>query len=226
MRHGPDIAALAALMGDPSRATILTALMNGQALTATELAREVGVAPQTASGHLAQLLDGGLVAVERQGRHRYYRLADAAVAHAVETLLALGEEMGRKRVRTGPKDAAMRDARVCYDHLAGARGVALFERMSNAKLVALDGPALALTPDGRVATTAFGLDLARVESSHRPLCRTCLDWSERKPHLAGALGAAILDRLFALDWASREPGGRTVRFKPAGEAAFAGLFTP
>ncbi|MDX2205648.1 MAG: helix-turn-helix transcriptional regulator [Hyphomicrobiaceae bacterium] len=224
MRDGPSISSVGALMGDPARANMLAALMGGEALTAGELALEAGVTPATASGHLARLLDGGLVCVEKQGRHRYFRLAGPEVGAAVEALMELAERGGRTRARPGPKDPEMRLARVCYDHLAGARGVELFQRLTRARLVALEDGAVSMTRLGEARIAEFGLDVDRLKAARRPVCRTCLDWSERRMHLAGGLGAGLLDRLFQLRWAYRVKGSRAVRFTPKGEAGFRGLF--
>ncbi len=223
MKNGPDIALVASLLGDPARANMLSSLMSGSARTAGELSREAGVTAQTASGHLARLLDGGLLTVAQQGRHRYYRLASADVAGALEALMDLAAQSGT-RTRPGPKDPEMRLARVCYDHLAGTRGVELFTRMSACKIIELDGGGIVVTADGRTRLEAFGIDMAGLLEAKRPLCRTCLDWSERRPHLAGSLGAGLLTRIFALRWAHRVDGHRTVRFSASGEREFARLF--
>jgi DNA-binding transcriptional ArsR family regulator len=224
MKHGPNIATISALVGDPARANILTVLIGGQALTANELAIEAGVAAPTASGHLARLLDGGLLAVERQGRHRYYRLAGPDVAAALEALMTLAIVADGPRTRPGPKDPAMRRARVCYDHLAGEQGVALFGRLCDREAITLSGGDIAVTPSGEQRLAAFGVDVASLRRAKRPLCRSCLDWSERTPHLAGALGAALLDRIFAAGWARRLPNSRIVAFTAKGEAEFGRLF--
>jgi DNA-binding transcriptional ArsR family regulator len=221
MRHGPDFAVVAALAGDPARANMLTALMGGQALTANELAIEAGVTPPTASGHLARLLDGGLVEVTKQGRHRYYRVASPEVAVALESLMALASQTVGTRVRPGPKDPAMRLARVCYDHLAGEQGTALFARLCDAGSIELSGGEIAVTPRGEAQFSAMGIDMAALKRAQRPICRACLDWSQRTPHLAGSLGAALLQQIFAASWAQRVPGTRVVKFSPRGEQAFA-----
>jgi len=225
MKEGPNIFRVAALIGDPARGNMLTRLMNGQALTAGELAREAGVGPATASGHLAQLLDGGLLAMEKQGRHRYYRLACAEVATAIEALMDVAEHAGERRVRPGPRDAEMRQARVCYDHLAGERGVELFARLTAGKLITLDDGMVAISARGEQSFEAFGIDIKALKAARRPACRICLDWSERRSHLAGGLGAALLDRLFELRWAYRVEGTRVVRFTPLGQGGFKRLFT-
>jgi DNA-binding transcriptional ArsR family regulator len=224
MRDGPEIALTASLMGDPVRATMLSLLMSGQALTAGELARETGVAPPTASGHLGLLLDGGLVAVEKQGRHRYFRLAGPDVAIGIEAMMELSENAGRRRFRPGPKDPEMRHARVCYDHLAGECGVDLFERLTRQQIVALEPGGLAVTSSGERRLAEFGVDLAALRRPRRPVCRACLDWSERRSHLAGTLGARLLDRIFELGWARRISGARALRFTARGEREFAALF--
>lgn len=219
-----DMATIAALIGDPARANMLTALMGGQALTATELAQEAGVTPQTASSHLAKLENGGLLAPEKQGRHRYFRLANAEVAHALEAVVGLADQAGHRRVRTGPKDPAMRRARVCYDHLAGELAVAMFDHLTRRKLVDYDGADLALTRKGRLFCEGFGVDVDAVAASRRPMCRTCLDWSVRRSHLAGALGAALLARLYDLKWAQRDKSSRAVIFTRKGEETFKETF--
>lgn len=226
MKEGPNIALLGSLIGDPARANILTSLMSGQALTAGELSQEAGVTPQTTNSHLAQLVSGGLLIVEKQGRHRYFRLAGADVATAVEALMDLADQAGRRRVRPGPKDPDMRRARVCYDHLAGERGVELFARLSSQGLIALDGAGVAVTPLGDARLGEFGIDLDALRQAKRPVCRTCLDWSERRSHLAGALGARLLERFFELRWAQRVPNSRIVRFTPFGDKEFAKLLVP
>ncbi|MEL6316769.1 MAG: winged helix-turn-helix domain-containing protein, partial [Pseudomonadota bacterium] len=192
MKDGPDIARLAALIGDPARANMLTALMSGQALTGRELAEAAGVTPQTASGHLAQLEAAGLVARRRQGRHRYAALAGPEVGAALEALMGLAAAAGHSRARPGPKDPALRAARICYDHLAGEMGVRLYDGLLAQGALAEDGGgAPSLTPEGAARMRAFGVDPAPLARARRPLCRACLDWSSRRNHLAGALGAAL-----------------------------------
>lgn len=219
---GPALAEVAALMGDVGRATMLLALMDGRALTAGELARHAGVAPQTASGHLARLVDLAFVAVERQGRHRYHRLASPEVAGAVETLMALAGASPMRHRPAGPRDEALRAARTCYDHLAGRLGVALADRLqARGDLILSDGACL-VTDAGRSSLCAFGLDLEA--GGPRPLCRTCLDWSERRPHIAGRLGAALLDRTLGLGWIRRQSDSRAVTVTEAGRRGFASTF--
>ena len=224
MKSGPDIAAIAALLGDPGRANMLTALMTGQALTAGELAREAGVTAQTASSHLAKLQTGGLITIRKQGRHNYFALSGPDVAQTIEALMGLAERTGHTRTRTGPAEPALREARVCYDHLAGETGVALLENLVARGLIAEDDTALTLTEKGQAFMQALGLDLAKLTRSRRPLCKGCLDWSVRRSHLAGALGAALLERFYGLGWASREAGTRLVSFTPKGLIALNEIF--
>ena len=220
MKEGPDIALIGALIGDPARANMLTLLMSGRAHTASELAAEAGVAAQTASGHLAKLRDAGLLALRQQGRHRYFTLADDDVAHVLEAIMGLAARRGHGRARTGPRDPAMRKARVCYDHLAGDLGVQLHDSLTRRHMLAHDD----MTPGGAAFLTAFGIDVPALATGRRPLCRSCLDWSERRTHLAGAIGAACLERIYALGWARRLEGSRAVIFTPKGAAAFSEMF--
>ncbi|WP_262298733.1 ArsR/SmtB family transcription factor [Microvirga sesbaniae] len=222
MKEGPVIASVAALLGDPARANILTALMDGRALTVSELAQAAGVTLQTASGHLAKLDAANLLVAEKQGRHRYFRLSGPDVAQVLEALMGLAQRTGATRVRTGPKDAALRSARICYDHLAGERGVALLNGAQWQGLIA-GGQDLALTDKGRAVFTEFGIDLTRLEKGRRPVCRACLDWSERHSHLGGALGAAILDRLIEKQWVRRD-AGRVLTFTCQGAEGFDATF--
>ncbi|WP_027132651.1 ArsR/SmtB family transcription factor [Geminicoccus roseus] len=226
MRAGPDIARVAALLGDPARANMLTALLDGGTLTAGELARQAGVTAQTASSHLARLQDGGLVASRRQGRHHYFSLSDHDVGAILESLMGLADRIGHQRARPGPKDPALRQARVCYDHLAGTMAVAMLDSMLAQRLVHSPGDDLVLTDQGSAFIGRLGIDLPFLARSRRPLCRTCLDWSVRRPHLAGGLGAALLTRFSELGWASRQAGSRVVTFTPLGQEAFARLFPP
>src|ERR1700712_4932166 len=186
MKAGPDIALVASLVGDPARSNMLTALMSGRALTASELAQEAGVTPQTASSHLAKLEAGGLIEPEKQGRHRYYRLTGPDVAGVLEGLAGLAERAGHTRVRTGPKEPALRRARICYDHLAGDLGVQMLDSMKKQKLVRQDKQTIALTPEGeRFLARSLQISADKLAPPRRPLCKACLDWSERRHHLAG-----------------------------------------
>ena len=225
MKDGPNIAAIAAMVGDPARANMLTALLNGAALTATELALEAGVTKQTASSHLSKLVDAGLVAVEAQGRHRYYRLADADVARLLETLMGVAARAKALRARPGPKEPALRRARICYDHLAGELGVELFDAFIRNKWMQ-PGPenTYTLTKLGRIKVQTFGVEIDDIEKGARPLCRSCLDWSVRRHHLAGALGAAILDVVFDRAWVTQKRGSRVLEFTRFGEASLRRVF--
>ncbi len=227
MKAGPDIAMIAALVGDPARSNMLTALMTGRALTASELAHQAGVTPQTASSHLSKLEAGGLVEQEKQGRHRYFRLSDPDVAAVLEGLEGLAARAGHMRVRTGPKDPALRHARVCYDHLAGDLGVQMLDSMKRQRWLRQRKQDIELTAEGeRFLTDTLQISADALAHPRRPLCRACLDWSERRHHLAGTLGAAILTRFTELKWATRDaaPGSRVVNFTRHGEKRFAALF--
>jgi DNA-binding transcriptional ArsR family regulator len=218
MRDGPNIANIAALIGDHARAEVLSVLMSGMALTATELADAAGVTRQTISTHLAKLREAGLLAVEAQGRHRYFRIADADVAHLLESMMGIAFGTGAVRVRSSPREPALRKARICYDHLAGELGVLVYEGLARRGAFALDAGGVALTPAGQALVAKLGID-PLPSATRRPLCRTCLDWSERRHHLAGALGTALLDRFQQLGWARRVPDSRVLAFSADGEAA-------
>lgn len=220
MKAGTDLAQIGSLVGDPARANMLAALMGGTALTASELALEAGVTPPTASAHLSRLAEGGLVSVARQGRHRYFALADPRVAHMLETIMGVAAERGPKRVLPGPRDKAMREARVCYDHLAGETGVAMLDSFVERALIRVDGEGAELSAEGRSYFTGLGIDLDTMRRGRRPVCRTCLDWSVRRAHLAGGLGAAMLQHILAQGWARREKDSRIVRFTPMGRREF------
>jgi len=224
MPEGPDIARIGALLGDPTRINILAALMGGQALTAGELAREANVTPQTASSHLARLADGALIRPRRQGRCVYYALAGHEVAEVIEALDGLDIAAGLRRTRPGPRDAAMRRARVCYDHLAGELGVAMLDGLVATGAIEDRGGALSLTEAGAAFVAQFGVAPEALQHGRRPVCKACLDWSERRSHLAGALGKALLERIYALGWARRVEGGRVVAFTAPGLAAFEQAF--
>lgn len=216
MKDGPDIARVASLIGDPARANILAALMDGRALTATELSMAAGVGKSTTSIHLGKLEQGGLVQPSKQGRHRYYALADPDVAAVLETLMGLAQKTGATRVRTGPRDADLRFARVCYDHLAGETSVALYDALITRGVMAVDQQDVSLTSAGAEFLSNFGLDIEALNHGRRRMCRGCLDWSMRRNHLAGAVGAALFSRFENLGWARRESHSRVVRFSTEG----------
>jgi DNA-binding transcriptional ArsR family regulator len=219
-------AEVASLAGDSTRASMLHALMDGRALTASELAAVAGVTPQTASSHLARMAAADLVHVEKQGRHRYHRLATPAVAQMVESIMqvASGLEARRPPVMTGPRDAALRAARTCYDHLAGQLGVAVTDALLAAGHIALTSDAGFVTDSGVVLFEGLGIEVAALRTgsgrSARVLCRPCLDWSERRPHLAGAVGAAMCARGFEENWIRRMKSSRAVAVTPKGWRIF------
>ncbi len=224
MKEGPDIARIGTLIGDPARANILTALMGGQALTATELSQAAGVTLQTTSAHLSKLEDGGLVSQRKQGRHRYYALSDVATGRLLEQIMGFAASRGHLRHRPGPKDPALRKARVCYDHLAGDYGVRMLDSLVSRGVIASDGESLTITQDGRDMLEQSGIEIALAASGRRPLCKSCLDWSERRSHMAGTLGKALLSHLLKNGWARRAAGSRAVIFTPDGERKFLSLF--
>lgn len=222
MREGPDIARIASLVGDPARANMLSALMGGTALTASELALEAGVSLPTASSHLSKLMEGGLLTLASQGRHRYYGLAGPQVAGMIEAITGVAAAVGPQRVRPGPRDAAMRVARVCYDHLAGEQAVAMLDRLVARQVLLRNDEEIRLGPSAASLFAAIGIDVEG--NARRPVCRACLDWSVRRSHLAGTLGAAILAKILAEKWARREKDSRAVIFSPTGKQAFEKTF--
>jgi DNA-binding transcriptional ArsR family regulator len=224
-------AEVAALAGDPARVGMLHALMDGRALTASELAKAAGVAPQTASGHLARMTAAGVVCVEKQGRHRYHRLATPSVARMLESIMHVAAELEApgKPLSVGPRDLALRKARTCYDHFAGQLGVALADAMIEQGYVELTSDAGMLTDAGLDFLRRTGIDTApllkrRTQRSGRVLCRPCLDWSERRMHIAGLLGATICSHSFDTGWTRRSPGSRAVVITPQGERIFRETF--
>ena len=231
MQGDVDVATVAALMGEPARATVLLALTSGRAMAATTLATEAGVAPSTLSGHLGRLVDGGLITVETSGRHRYYRLASPEIAEALEALARVAPTQPVRSLRQATHAEAIRRARTCYDHLAGRLGVELCDALVSGGLLQVDGsdngrddPVLGagrakrfvLTSSGRETLTR--LDVPLDPPTRRPLIRYCVDWSEQRPHLSGWLGAALLARFLDLGWVSRAER-RVVRVNPAGRSA-------
>ena len=224
MKEGPDIAQIGSLIGDPARANMLTALMGGKALTATELAAAGGITLQTASTHLAKLEAGGLLAQRKQGRHRYFTLADDGVGKLLESIMGFAAGRGHLRHRPGPKEPALRKARICYDHLAGDYGVRMLDSLIASGAIDAIGDGLAVTEKGEDRFKCIGIDLHGLKSSRRPLCRSCLDWSERRAHLAGSLGKALLSSFFDRGWARRTAESRSVIFSPEGERQFLQLF--
>lgn len=219
-----NIGFIAALISEPSRAAILMALLDGGALPASELAYHARIAPQTASLHLARLVAGELLAVERRGRHRYYRLAGSEIGRALETLLTLAPQTPWQRRRLAEPDTPIRVARTCYDHLAGRLGVSLTQALVKQKVIIPEDLQYRVTKNGEAWFAEFGIDLDLARLSRRIFANQCLDWTERQPHLAGALGAAILNRLFEQKWIVRVKGDRSVRIAPRGKEMFLQTF--
>jgi DNA-binding transcriptional ArsR family regulator len=229
-----DVAQVAGLMAEPARAKVLMALADGRALPASLLATEAGVSPQTVSAHLRKLLEGGLVTVEQSGRHRYYGLSGPEVAAAVEALARIAKPQPIRSLRQSTRAAALREARTCYDHLAGRLGVALLEGLVRRNALTRtdggrgterrpsdplaqqlpDGP-YALGPNATEVLTELGVDIAS-QPSRRPLLRFCVDWSEQRHHLSGQLGAAITEALLNRNWLHRRPHQRAVHLSDAG----------
>lgn len=220
----PNITRIAALIGDNARAEVLSALMANRARTATELADIAGVTRQTISSHLAKLVDAGLIAVAKQGRHRYFRLAGPDVARHLESLMGLASRTGPVYPGTGPRDPSLRKARVCYDHLAGELSVLAYEGLVRMNVIQQAAGGLILTAGGRDWFRRIGIDARSIAMQKRTVCRACLDWSERRDHLAGALGAKLFLRVQELGWAEMAADSRVVTFSPAGEQAFCALF--
>jgi len=221
-----QIARIASLIGEPARTAMLIELMDGRALTANELARAARVSAQTASRHLAQLVDAGLLRVKPVGRHRYHTLASTDVAHLLERIMQVASTNmvpARMRVVVGPKDAALRTARTCYDHLAGRLGVAITNRLATAGAIVIDGDAGYLTNKGIAELAEIGIAspdaVTSKGPSFRPQCRPCLDWSERKFHVAGKLGALICAHCLEQRWVLRRQGTRALEITPKGQAA-------
>ncbi|HLH21238.1 MAG TPA: winged helix-turn-helix domain-containing protein [Chloroflexota bacterium] len=214
------IATTAGLIGERTRAAMLAELLGGHALTSTELAVRAHITPPTASVHLAKLVEGGLLAVEVQGRHRYYRLAGVEVARVLEELGGLSASPERAVPPCHSLPEGLRFARTCYDHLAGKLAVAIRDALLEREIVQEAGIEHLATERGGAWLTAFGVDVAAARRARRSFARRCLDWTERRPHLAGALGAALLDRLVERGWLVRQPGERTVLLTRAGAAGF------
>src|SRR5277367_1346476 len=204
MNEGPNIARIAALLGETARADALTALMTGRALTATELTAVAGVTKQTMSAHLSKLLDAALIEVDQQGRHRYFRLANEDVARLLESLMGVAFRTGAVRLVSSPREPALRKARVCYDHLAGELGVSAYESLLQQGVLDSNKDALRLTDFGAEWFARIGVDTRAVARQRRTFCRSCMDWSERRHHLAGSLGAAMLSRFCDFGWLKRD----------------------
>jgi DNA-binding transcriptional ArsR family regulator len=213
-----DIAVPASLLGEPARAAVVLALTEVEALPASELARRAKVSNATASAHLARLVAGGLLGVERRGRQRHYRLARPEVARAVEALATISPSPAARSLGEATVGERLREARTCYDHLAGRLGVALYDALRSGRLIRASSGTHGVTPKGRKAFLELGIDVGQLERSRRPSVRACLDWSERRPHLAGGLGAALTERMIQLNWFRRLPTSRAVRLTSTGHA--------
>ncbi|MCU0828332.1 MAG: winged helix-turn-helix domain-containing protein [Tabrizicola sp.] len=224
MTGSPNIARLAAPLADPARARMVMLLMDGRAWTVTELGQATGLTKASASEHAARLLDAGLLTAKRQGRHKYLRLASPAVAHLIETMMALAAPDQPQSL--GPRDPALREARLCYNHLAGALGVQLYASLSTRGFLAHTPGGLGLTARGHAFCQSFGLTEADLAPARAPLCRDCLDWSERQSHLGGRLGRLLLARMESQDWLRRRDGSRALTVTPVGRAAIAQVFPP
>lgn len=210
-----DLAGIAELM-TTHRATLLLALLGGRALSASELAARAQISPSLASSHLAKLLDGGLVAVEQHGRQRHYRLADPQVAEVIEAMLTLAPQRRASSLRESTRGKQISHARTCYDHLAGTLGVALTDALCHQQVIRAADGRYELTGLGEERLLEFGVDVAQLRRHRRALARPCLDWTERRPHLAGALGAAIAQRMLDLQWVKRLPHTRALRVTETG----------
>ncbi len=216
-----EVAAAASLLSDVARASIVSVLLDGRARTAGELAAAAGVTPQTASSHLAKLIGGGLVSVVPQGRYRYHRLASPDVAHALEALSMLVASPARKQRTPGPKDASLRNGRTCYDHFAGRLGVAITDALVAKRVIIEERQSFRVAEEGEGRLACLGVVVPEPRRSGRPTCRWCLDWSERRPHLAGVVGARLTSRSLETGWVKRLKGSRAVQVTPAGEQVFA-----
>ncbi|MGE8203609.1 ArsR/SmtB family transcription factor [Heyndrickxia sp. NPDC080065] len=224
MSINPNIAEVVSLLGETSRASILTSLMDGRFHTASELAFMAGITPQTASFHLSKLVEGHLVNVEKHGRHRYYQLANEEVARILESLLTISPPPEVRSFKQSSQVKLIREARTCYDHLAGKLGVNLTESMVDAGYLKKEEKEFEVTPKGEQFFTDFGINLDELKRKRRSFSHACLDWSERHHHLAGALGHELLSHLFDLGWIVRVPSIRAVKVTDKGKVGFKQVF--
>ena len=218
MLHEPDFASIASLIGEPSRASILNALLSGEALPASELAYRAHVTPQTASSHLAKLLDANLIKVTAMGRHRYYSLKDHDVARILETLQLIAPPLKPQTVRPTKISPELCHARTCYDHLAGKLGVSFTHALIEQDYLLADEQHYVLTPKGIAWLEAWEIDIEPLKKKRRKFAYACLDWSERRFHIAGSLGAVITDLFFEKTWVKRLPHTRALTITPLGKA--------
>lgn len=224
MSINPNMAEIASLLGETSRATMLASMMDGRFHTASELAYMAAIKPQTASFHLAKLVEGKLVKVEKQGRHRYFQLADEEIAHLLESFLAISPPPEVRSLKQSSQMKLLQGARTCYDHLAGKLGVQLTESLVNAGYLQLGEKEFLITSKGAHFFTDFGLDLDDLKRKRRSFSHACLDWSERRYHLAGSLGQGILTHLLSLGWVTRVPSIRAIKVTEKGRAGFKEVF--
>ncbi|URJ47345.1 winged helix-turn-helix domain-containing protein [Paenibacillus polymyxa] len=220
-----NIAMIASLVSEPSRAAILTALLDGRFHTASELAHMAGIKPQTASFHLAKMTEAQVVTVEKQGRHRYFGIQGLEVAQVMESLLSIAPPVPIKSFKHASENEALRLARTCYDHVAGQLGVQLMSSFIQKGILSEDQDGLHITEQGETFFTDFQIDLKKTRQKRRSFSHKCLDWSERRHHLAGALGSALLDRLFELNWIERLPTTRAIRVTADGKRGFKEIFS-
>ena len=199
---------------------MLTALMSGKALTATELSLEASITPQTASSHLSTLLEGDLLAVRKQGRHKYFQLKNVQVAELIEQMLNIGALISNAKTSTGPRNERLRKTRICYDHLAGELGVKLFDALVSKGRLTENSTELILTEAGLKFFSEIGVDFRSFKTHRRPICKSCLDWSERRSHLAGSLGKWVLNETMNRKWAYQDLDSRVIQFTPQGLRAF------
>ncbi|MDN4080392.1 winged helix-turn-helix domain-containing protein [Paenibacillus polymyxa] len=220
-----NVAMIASLVSEPSRAAILTALLDGRFHTASELAHMAGIKPQTASFHLAKMTEAQVITVEKQGRHRYYGIQDPEVAKVMESLLSIAPPVPIKSFKQASENEAIRLARTCYDHVAGHLGVQIMSFFMQKGILSEDQDGLHITQQGEIFFADFQINLKNTRQKRRSFSHKCLDWSERRHHLAGALGSALLDRLFELHWVEHLPTTRAIRITAEGKRGFKEVFS-
>lgn len=224
MNASSNIAQVASLVSDASRAAILTVLLDGRYHPASELAYMAKIKPQTASFHLSKMVAANLVTVEQQGRHRYYGIQNQEVAQIMETLLSIAPPVKIRSLNQAAENEALRQARTCYDHLAGKLGIQLTNSLLSAGVISEVGDQYTVTEKGEDFFKVFQVDLSRVKRKRRSFTHRCLDWSERRHHLAGALGHALLERLLELHWIQRVPSTRAIKITPEGKKGLQEIF--
>lgn len=222
--HPQHVATAASLLSDSSRSIMLTYMLDGRFHTSGELARAAGITPQTASFHLKKLEEAGFLDQTKQGRHRYYGLKDPAIAQVIESLLSISPPNHVSSFKQAAEDQAIRYARTCYDHLAGSLGIQVAKALMDSDYVNQVHDQFILTAKGEIFFSEFGINLETTRRKRRSFCHCCLDWSERKHHLAGALGQAILERFLELDWLRKKPESRALLLTKIGRNGFAEVF--